>query len=207
MKKILSTALAIILFVGASQAQSPGRGRDRQHGNHEEMGKELNLSADQKEKLKTIHEAERNEIQELKADGKTEADKTARKQIHEKYKMQLESVLTEEQKAKFKNSGKESKGDEVNKNNRNGKGREAAQELNLTGDQKTKVAALNAEFKTKMEAVRNNSSLSKEEKRTQTKTIAEEHRTNLKAILTPEQAAKMASLRKGHHKKDRNEML
>ncbi len=207
MKKILSTALAIVLFVGASQAQTTeeSKGRHRQKGG--EMMKELNLSAEQKAKLKTIHEAEKNEMQALKADGKTEADKAARKEIHEKYKTQLESVLTEEQKAKFKDGRKEGRGDKVNNGGRKEKGRELSQELNLNADQKTKVASLNSEFKTKMDAVRNNSTLSNEEKKAQIKSIAEAHRANLKAILTPEQAAKMTSVRKGRPKKDRKEML
>lgn len=207
MKKILSTALAIVLFVGASQAQTTeeSEGRHRQKGG--EMMKELNLSAEQKAKLKTIHEAEKNEMQALKADGKTEADRAARKAIHEKYKTQLESVLTEEQKAKFKDGRKEGRSVKVNKGNRKENGRGPGQELNLNADQKTKVASLNSEFKTKMEAIRNNSSLSSEEKKAQTKSIAEAHRTNLKAILTPEQAGKITSVRKRHHKKDRKEIL
>jgi Spy/CpxP family protein refolding chaperone len=207
MKKILSTALAIVLFIGASQAQATGKGKDRQHGKKNEMMKELNLSAEQKAKLKTIHEAEKNEMQGLKANGRTEADKAARKEIHEKYKTQLESVLTEEQKAKFKEGRKEGRGDNNNNDGREERGREMGRELNLSADQKTKVASLNTGFKTKMEAIRNNSSLTNEEKKAQTKSIAEAHKMNLNAILTPEQAAKMTSLRKGHHKKDRKEIL
>lgn len=207
MKRILSTALAIVLFMGASQAQITEKGKDRNHGKQGEMMKELNLSAEQKAKLKTIHEAEKKEMKALKADGKTEADKAAGKEIHEKYKIQLESVLTEEQKSKFKDARKEGKGEKFSKGDRKEKGRGFEQELNLSTSQKTKVASLNTEFKTKMDAVRDNSSLSKDEKKAQAKSIAEAHRTNLKAILTPEQADKMKSLHKGQHKKDRKEIL
>lgn len=207
MKKILSTALAIVLFVGALQAQTTEGAKGRHHGKGGEMMKQLNLSAEQKAKLKTIHEAEKKEMQALKADGKTEGDKGARKDIHEKYKTQLETVLTEEQKTKLKDVRKEAKSEGFSKGDGREKGNQLARELNLSADQKTKVATLNSDFKTKMDAVRNNSSLGQDEKKAQVKSIAEAHKTNLKAILTPEQAAKMTSLTKGKHKKDRKEIL
>ena len=204
MKKILSTALAIVLFVGASQAQKTEKNQDRHHGKQGEMMKELNLTAEQKAKLKTIHEAEKKEMQALKADGKSDADKDARKEIHEKYKTQLQSVLTEDQKAKMKEGRKEDRGERFGKADHKQNGREFGKELNLNEDQKSKVASLNNDFRTKMEAVRNNSSLSRDEKKAQIKNLAETHKTNLKAILTPEQAAKMKTLHKGDRKRDRN---
>ncbi|MDB5205995.1 MAG: hypothetical protein JWR72_1070 [Flavisolibacter sp.] len=207
MKRILSTAFAILLFVGASQAQTSEGAKGRHGGKGGEMMKELNLSAEQKAKFQSIKEAEKKEMQALKADGKTDADRAARKDIHDKYKTQYQSVLTEEQKAKFKEAGKQGRGEKFSKGDRKEGGRDFAQELNLSADQKTKAASLNSEFKTKMDAVRNNSTLSNDEKKAQSKSIAEAHRTNLKAILTPEQAAKMTSLRKGKHKKDRKEIL
>jgi Spy/CpxP family protein refolding chaperone len=171
------------------------------------MMKELNLSAEQKAKLKTIHEAEKKEMQTLKSGGNTEADKAARKDIHEKYKAQLELVLTDEQKAKLKEERKGSKGEKFSKSDRQPKGRDFAEELNLSTDQKTKVSTLNSEFKAKVNAVRNNSSLSNDDKKMQTKSLAEAHRNDLKTILTPEQAEKMKTLNKGKHKRDRKEIL
>lgn len=203
MKRILSSALAIVLFVGASQAQTGEKTKGRHHQQGGKMMKELNLSAEQKAKFQSIKEAEKKEMQALKADGKTEDDKTARKEIHDKYKMQYQEVLTAEQKAKHKVG----KGDKFGKSHGKEGGPGFTQELNLTADQKAKAASLNSEFKTKMDAVRNNNTLSKDEKKAQTRSITEAHRTNLKAILTPEQAARMTSLRKGKHKKDRKEIL
>jgi Spy/CpxP family protein refolding chaperone len=202
MKKILSTALAVVLFVGASQAQTTEEPTSRHHGKDGRIMKELNLSAEQKAKFQSIKEAEKKEMQALNANGKTEADRAARKEIHEKYKTQYQSVLTDEQKTKLKETGKEGKGKNFSKGHH-----APAQELNLSADQKTKLSSLNSEFKTKMNAVRNNGSLGEDEKKAQAKSIAEAHRNNLKAILTPEQAAKLETLKKGKHKKDRKEIL
>lgn len=206
MKRILSTALAILLFVGASQAQSTAEGKGRHHGKGSEMAKELNLSAEQKAKLKSIHEAEKKDMQALKSDGRTEADRVARKEIHEKYRIQIESVLTAEQKAKFKEERKEFKDGRMDKADRKEDGREFGQELNLSADQKTKVASLNQEFKTKMNGVKSNTSLSADEKKAQMKNLAEAHRNSLKTILTPEQAGKMKSMNKDRHRNNKNEV-
>ncbi len=202
MKRILSTALAIVLFVGASSAQITEKNTERHHGNQGEMMKDLNLSADQQARLKTIHEAERKEMQALKADGKSEAGKAARKEIHEKYRTQLESVLTPDQRSKFKEERKDSKGQGVGNGDRMGRGNQFPQELNLTADQKAKFSSLNQDFRTKMETVRNNSSLSASEKKRQIKNISEDHRTALKTILTPEQMEKMKTLHKGGRNKN-----
>lgn len=200
MKRILSTALAITLFIGAAQAQTTEQNKERHRGMHGEMMKELNLSAEQQAKLKTIHEAEKKEMQALK----TDADKAARKELHEKYKTQFESVLTAGQKTKLKEAKKEGKGERFGKDDRKEKGHASSKELNLSADQKAKVSSLNQEFKTKMDGVRNNSSLSQDEKKVQIKSLAEAHKTNLKTILTPEQAEKMKTL---HKRKDRNDAI
>ncbi len=206
MKKILSTALAVALFIGTAQAQTKDDHKGRHHGKHGEIMKELELNAEQKEKIKNIREAQKKELQSLKADDKTEADKAAKKEIHEKYKNQIDAVLTAEQKEKIKKEKKDGHSDRLEKGDRKEKGREYAKELNLSADQKAKTSALNHEFKIRMDAVRNNSSLSNEEKKIQIKGLTETHKTNLKAILTPEQAEKMKSLQEGKHKNNKKEI-
>lgn len=194
MKRILSTVLAIVFLVGASQAQSTDSLKHRKHGRSHALA-ELNLTAEQKEKLKTIRDAEKKELEALKADGKTDAGREARKTVHDKYRSQTEAILTPEQKAAVAEGkgDRGGKGDKFGKTDRNNRVAGMAEELNLTTDQKTKVTALNQSFKTKMEGIRNNASLSTEEKKTQSKAAAEEHRKSLEALLTPDQAVKLKS--------------
>lgn len=210
MKRILSTALAIVLFIGAAQAQET-EGRKGRDGKQGDMYKELSLTEDQKAKIKTIREAQKTEMKSLKADGKTEGNKEARKTLHEKYKAQIGAVLTTEQKAKLdqrkndlKEKGKAGKMDGIGKSrdgDRKGKMKEFGKELNLSTDQQAKAKSINEDFKTKMETLRSNSALSQEEKREQFKKLAESHKTNLKAVLTQEQIAKMEEKRKNHKDK------
>lgn len=173
MKRILSTALAIALFIGGAQAQATEKHKDH-HGKRGDMFKELNLTEDQKAKIKSIREAQKTEMQSLKADGKSEGDKDARKALHDKYKTQIDAVLTSEQKAKldqrkddWKEKGKAGKADGFGKGrggDRKDKMKEFGKELNLSTDQQAKVKSINEDFKTRMETLRSNSTLSQDEK-------------------------------------------
>ena len=207
MKRILSTALAIVLFIGASQAQDAEKHKGHR-GNHGEAFKELSLTEDQKAKIKSIREAQKAEMKSLKVDGKTEGDKESRKELHEKYKTQIDAVLTpaqkeqlNKQKEEWKQKGAAGKADGFKrgqKGDRKDRMKEFGKELNLTSDQQAKVTSINNEFKSKMETLRSNSTLSQDEKRGQFKKLAESHKTSLKAVLTQEQVAKMEAARKNH---------
>ena len=216
MKRILSTALAIVLFIGAAQAQDTTKHKGPHHGKRGDAMKELNLTEDQKAKIKSIREAQMAEMKALKADGKSEADKDARKALHDKYKAQMDAVLTADQKAKldkqkeeWKEKGKAGKADgfgKGQKGDRKDKMKDFGKELNLTADQQARVKSINEDFKAKMQTLRSNSTLSQDEKREQFKKLAESHKTNLKAVLTQEQIAKMEATRKKHGEK-RNKNL
>ena len=99
MKKIITSALVIALTIGAAQAQNTTAPEGKKHDKKEHKGqgfKELNLTADQKAKLKTLHEAEKKEMQALKSEKNKNKDQ--RKAVHEKYQAQMESILTADQK-------------------------------------------------------------------------------------------------------------
>ena len=161
MKRILSTALAIVLFIGAAQAQDTTKHKGPHHGKRGDAMKELNLTEDQKAKIKSIREAQMAEMKALKADGKSEADKDARKALHDKYKAQMDAVLTADQKAKldkqkeeWKEKGKAGKADgfgKGQKGDRKDKMKEFGKELNLTADQQARVKSINEDFKAKMQ--------------------------------------------------------
>lgn len=205
MKRILSTALAIVLLVGVTQAQDVEKQKSHP-GKRGDMFKELNLTEDQKAKIKTIREAQKAEMKAMKADGKSEGSKEARKTLHEKYKSQIDAVFTPAQKEQlnkqreeWKAKAKTGKADGFRKGmkgGRKGKIKEFGKELNLSSDQQAKVKTVNEDFKKQMDALKNNSTLSKEEKREQFKKLAESHKTSLKSVLTQEQIAKLEEKRK-----------
>ena len=68
------------------------------------MAKELNLTEQQKASLKSIHEAERNEMKNLKTGSLTaDEQKAKRQELHKKYSEQAQAVFTPEQKEQMKN--------------------------------------------------------------------------------------------------------
>jgi Spy/CpxP family protein refolding chaperone len=86
----------------SEEGGQPKRQMNRKGPNVEAMREQLGLSDDQVAKLKEIFAAEAKEIKELRKDG---ADPTPEmreqaKAIREKYKAQIDAVLTPEQKAK-----------------------------------------------------------------------------------------------------------
>lgn len=205
MKRIIVTALAVVLFTGASQAQKADRTHSK-HGGH--IARELNLTDEQKAKVKTLREAQKKEMQQLKANDKiTVAEwKAQRKALHEKHKSQFESVLTPAQKEEWnsRKTGKNDRGERKGAGNR-GKGFEAGREfgqqaafwkkeLNLSADQETKLKGFLQAFKTKASDVRANNNLTQEQKKAQLKDLAQQYMNQGKAVLNAEQLKKLDDL-------------
>lgn len=208
MKKIVSAALAITLFVGAAQAQTIEKGNHHHQGNRKEMAADrLDLTAEQKAKFQSLREAQKKEMQALRQNGNVTPEQ--RKAIHEKYKAQYEAILTPAQREEMNKQKAEwkGKGDRAGKDfgKRGGKmGAQAAffkKELNLTADQETKLKSIFEEFRTKAQDIRSNSSLAQEQKRAQMKSLAEQYMSQGKAVLTPEQAKKFEEMKskRSHH--------
>jgi Spy/CpxP family protein refolding chaperone len=213
MKRILTTALAIVLFVGASQAQDKPH-----HGNRgEKFGKELNLSAEQKAKLQTLREAQKKEMEALKQGGQVNGEQ--RKAIHEKYKAQYEAILTPAQKEEMQKNKEEWK--EKGKERKEGKGmgkkgrdmdrgdnfgHQAAffkKELNLSASQETTLKGIFQEFQTKSKELRSNTSLSKEQKREQMQSLSKQYMDKGKAVLNAEQIQKLDQMKTKHKGKNK----
>ena len=214
MKRILTTALAIVLFVGASQAQE----KPRHERGGDKFATELNLTADQKAKLQTLRDAQKKEMEALKQTGSVTPEQ--RKAIHEKYKSQYDAIYTPAQKEQLNKKREEWKAKGGDKNgfgkrggeagNRGGAnfGQQAAffkKELNLSSDQETKLKGIFQDFQTKSKAIRSNTSLSQEQKREQMQTLSKQYMDQGKTVLNADQLKKldeMKSKRKGKHNKD-----
>jgi len=76
----------------------------------------------------------------------------------------------------------------------------AYKDLNLSKDQKDKVAQFHKDSKAKADAIKKDQSLTADQKKTQLKALKEENKKNVAGILTDEQKQKMKDA-KQHHKK------
>jgi Spy/CpxP family protein refolding chaperone len=201
MKKIISAALALTLFVGAAQAQTNNKA-DRQHrGERKEMAyNKLNLTAEQKATFQRLREAQKQELQALRQSGNVTPEQ--RKAVHQKYKTQYEAILTPAQREEWNKQKTERKGQGdkgMGLGNRAGNpGAQAAffkKELNLSAEQETKLTTLFQDFRSKAQDIRSNNNLSQEQKRTQVQSLAQQYMTQGKAVLTPDQAKKFEELK------------
>lgn len=205
MKKLITGAFVLALTIGAAQAQTNTPEKAKGHKKEHKMHKlqDLNLTEEQKGKLKTLHEEQKKEMQALK-ENKT-ATKEKRKELHQKYREQMQAVLTpaqKEQMAKIKKDQKASGKKADFKKERN-VGRKGAftrgdfqKELGLTQDQKDKMAKIRTDFRNQFETLRNDNTQSKEQKRTKMQDLIKAQQEQIKTVLTKEQIEKMQSLRK-----------
>lgn len=209
MKKILTSAFAIVLFIGAAQAQDGSRNHDRKG---REFGKELNLTEDQKAKLKSLHEAERNEMRAL--DKNSSASKEQRKAVHEKYKTQYEAILTPAQRDEWNQKKEQMKDGRREGRDRDWRGKDDQfgqmgafykKELNLTADQETKLKNIFGEYRTKAQDLRANNTLTADQKKTQMQSLAQQYMDQGKAVLTPDQLQKLNNVKSERkHKRNSN---
>ena len=210
MKRIITSALVIMLTIGAAQAQTTPDKHTGPKKQHNKAFDDLNLSADQKARLQSIREAFKKQSQELKSNSSLSAEQkqTRRKELHQQFRSQMESVLTPAQKeqmnknkAEWKGQKKEARKD-GKKDNRQvrGKGMQRGQdiqkELGLSTDQQQKMQQLRSDFRNKFSSLRSDNSLTQEQKKTKTQELMKQQNDAMKSILTPEQVEKMQSLRK-----------
>ena len=211
MKKILTGALTLMLFMGAAQAQtkdSTKRGHHRQ-----EMVSKLNITADQQARLKTIHESQKQEFKALKEQGlKGEELQARRKEMHKKYAEQMQAVYTPAQKEEMKKMRAERKaqakdgkknfrkdGRGMKHGRKHGKKGDFSKSMDLSEAQKLDMQKIRQESKSAFEALKNDQSISEDEKKAKMKALRKAQHEKMKSVLTAEQIEKM----KGHKKENR----
>lgn len=211
MKKIIASALVLSLSIGAVQAQSTPAKEKKEFKKDKKAGhmQDLNLSEDQKARMKTIREAQRAEMKAMKDASLTkEQSKAKRKEIHEKYRSQVQAVLNAEQKAKMeqmqakrKEAGKngqfkkERRADGAKGLNRI-KGQSFGRNLDLTTEQQAKMKAIREEYKGQIEALRADKSTDKDQKRARMQELMKNQQAQMKSVLTKEQIEKLESSKK-----------
>jgi len=214
MKKLITGALVLALAMGAAQAQTSTPEKENTHKREHKMNKldGLNLTEDQKAKLKSLHEEQKKEMQANKS-----ATKEQRMELHKKYQAQMESILTPEQKQQLDNlkeerkaSGKKAgfkRGDDFSKKGaldstrvgRKGnfkRGADFQKELGLTQDQQDRMAKIRTDFRSQFEALRSDKSLTEEQRKSKFRDLMKAQQDQTKSVLSKEQVEKMQSLRK-----------
>lgn len=151
------------------------------------MSKELNLSADQQQKMETLHKDFGNKMKELRDNsGLTKDDRQAKlKELRNLQMAEVSKILTPEQQVKMKEL-RAKRGDRNMRSKEMGmrggkagmKRGDSMKDLNLTDDQKTKIKGINEEFRAK------------------SKEVADSHREALNKIYTPEQQQKLKEMKK-----------
>ena len=202
MKRILLSVLAAAVFTTAMQAQeSKGRepGKHRKMERHYRGGhdfKSLNLSDDQKAKLKALHEENRKQMAELrKNENITVKEWKEKMQAQRKdHQAKVQSLLTADQKAQLEKSRSERKAKMQERSKARGERMKA--NLGLTDEQSAKLKSNREAMAGKMKAIREDKALSAEAKKTQMMELRKQQQEEMKSILTEEQLQKMKEQRK-----------
>ena len=205
MKKTILSILSVAFIFTVALAQPPQHGKNGGKGGpppsekgkqkmqkHKlPFGKELNLSAEQKEKAKAIGKEFHEKVQKLKADDNISMGEFKKRlaSLEKERKSKMDALLTTEQKTKLEEMKK--------KRAENMQVKSAAHlermkiDLNLTEEQTAKVKKLQQDLNNKLKALHENDNIASIEKKDKVKAIMDEHKEAVKKILTKEQQVKM----------------
>lgn len=161
-----------------------------------ELSEKLNLTDEQKTSIKAILVSEAEDTKAVRQDGSlSDEQKQAKiKEIREKGREKINALLTPEQQKKFAEMKSEAAG-RIHDGIQN-RLEMLAKELNLTDEQKTSVKSILVAEANDVKAVMQDKSLSKEDRQTKMASIREKSNQAIDKILTPEQQAKWAELKK-----------
>ncbi len=203
MKKIFITIGCCFIILTSITAQDKKGTERKQHIQHQkhEIKKQLNLSEEQKSKMKSIQEKYREQMKELKDnDNITRGDfKKQMSTLHKKRKAEVEAIFTVEQKNKIKEM-KENK--EKKMKEKSAKHFEKmSNRLQLDEKQKATLLEQQRKNQEQIKSIRDDHSLSEVQKREKIKSIREKQKADTKSILTEEQKKKLEHAKKGQESK------
>jgi len=212
MKKIIISALVIVLAYGSVMAQEKTKTKNHHKDQYGKMSENLNLSQEQKDQMKTINDEFRNQMQALKKnEGITvKEQKTRREELVKNHRERVQSILTQEQKVQFEKmkkehhdgaKGKTEKTKRSGKNYGEGRMEKMNERLNLSTEQSEKLKTLHSSVSEKIKNIRSNESLTQEQKKEQVKVLMEKQKGEMKSILSEEQLKKMEEMRSNRNKK------
>ena len=204
MKKILLGMLVMAFTFGAGAQKGQqgdhmkGRGgkMEKKGMMKHKMAEKLNLSDAQKEKMKTVNENFRKQMQDLKGkENITVKDqRDQRYALAKKHKENIQAILTPDQKKQVEEM--KTKHEVKRKEKMDKRLDKMGEKFSLTSDQKTKIKSMNEGFHSKMKALKANESLSREQKKTQMESLKKDHKAKMETVFTKEQKAKMEEMKK-----------
>jgi Spy/CpxP family protein refolding chaperone len=198
MKKIL-IAIMILAFAGSVNAQNGRKDKDHRKDqlhrkenarqkmmNRGHLRENLNLTTEQSTRIKAINETFRKDMQQLRDEKLTVKERNDKKhELQQKHVQDIQAVLTAEQKEQLAKNKKDQKEKIVDE--RKERAKNASRDLNLSEDQRQKLAVLRESYKVKAETLRNDNTLTKEQKRERLQQLMVQQREEMKTILTAEQ--------------------
>jgi protein CpxP len=198
---VLIFGCAVAFAATAPDANAPGhrnRGPAAQRPAHDmlqQLSEKLNLTEEQKTKVKAIFADEATEIKAVHADSSLTSEQkiTKIKEIRDSSTEKINALLTPEQQKKFA----EMKGQAADRTHEAFQNRMTAiaEKLNFTDEQKTAIKPIMAAEANEIKAVSQDNSLSREQKQAKIAGIREASDKQINAILTSEQQAKWAKLK------------
>jgi protein CpxP len=199
MKMTKHVMLALVVVAGALSWQSAAQAATQASGRFggaraaqwrermQDATKDLNLSEDQKAKLKTIYQPQMEKLRELWKD-----QSLSREQKMEKFKAlrgesepKLKEVLTSEQLEKWQKRQTQARE----------RMQATAKEWNITDEQKAKLKSIFQPEMEKFRALRQDKNLTPQEKQEKFKALRKELSPQIKEVLTPEQYEKWEKAR------------
>lgn len=204
------TALAIItILIGFSAIAQSGDSVALRHREFGKMNKQskgqhfekLNLTDDQKVKMKALNESFRQQMQDVSKNTKLSAGelKDKREVLIKNHKESINAILTPEQRTQAQDL-KQEYGKGKNGGDRNQRLGEMTKDLNLTPEQSAKMKDLSDELRTNMITIHQNTALGQDEKRDQMKRLMKKHKEDMEDLLTDEQKEQLKNNLKNNRK-------
>lgn len=192
MKKLLIPFCICLLVVTTATAQEKQKFQQRKI-DKKELAQKLQLSEEQQQKMKAIHQEFATKAKTLKNDDNiTRGEfKTRMKALHEQKKNEVNALLTKEQQQQLKEL-KKSK----HKEKATARLNRLTKELQLTKEQQASVQLKQKEIQSQIRNIRENNSLAENSKKEQLKQLHKQQKDYLKSLLTAEQIQKLESLKR-----------
>lgn len=200
MKKITVIAIAALFFGINANAQVRRNVNSDQKiqsdslkSNHDRGKiKNMNLTPEQKAKMKEMRQNNKSEIDAIKNDATLTPEQKKEKiqALRKSEKQNMGKFLTEDQKAKLREAQEKGKNaDFIYKE-------KMMKDLDLNADQKMKMKEMRMDSKQQMEAIKNDPSLTQEQKNQKKEELHKSQQKEMNSFLTADQKAKMKSERR-----------
>ena len=196
---LLTVAFGIGHFARAFQTPEGPQGRGPGFPNIQRMAQELNLTEDQRTRIRGFLDDARTQAQALRNDTTlTRGQRIDRiDEIRSRTQDNIRSILTVEQQMKADDLRKQAQERMAARQQQmadrafNG----LARRLNLTESQQTTVKSYMEDQRTQLQALRNNTALTREQRMEQARTIRQQTQDKIRTTLTAEQQQQLDQLR------------